>query len=153
MRLGADEADLLRSLATEMRVLLGHGADAGDAVTRRLLPDAYEDGADSEAYRTLTQDDLIRSKLGALDVLEATLEEGKHAEVDALLSAGETHAWLTALTDMRLAIGTRMEVTEATMSGALDEGGAIPPALAVLHWLGWTQELMLEALTSTGEQR
>ncbi|MDP9101698.1 MAG: DUF2017 domain-containing protein, partial [Actinomycetota bacterium] len=58
-------------------------------------------------------------------------------------------AWLSCLNDLRLVLGTRLQVTEDT---ELDPAGWNPddPAnasLAVYGWLGWVQESILECLT------
>jgi hypothetical protein len=51
------------------------------------------------------------------------------------------------LTDLRLAIGTRLDVTEEKMSDDIDPDDPEAAALSVLHWLGWVQGTILEAIT------
>jgi hypothetical protein len=53
--------------------------------------------------------------------------------------------WLRTINDIRLTIGTRLEVDETKMAAELDERDPEAPALAVLHWLGWLQESFLES--------
>ena len=49
------------------------------------------------------------------------------------------------LTDLRLAIGARLEVTEELMSADVGPEDERAPALVTLHWLGWLQEMLLKA--------
>ncbi|HEX2235697.1 MAG TPA: DUF2017 family protein [Actinomycetota bacterium] len=139
-RLEPEERVLLRRLAAEMRGLLLEG-DETDAARARLFPRAHEDPDEERAYSELVGDELERGKLRALDRLEETLGAGDGV---VTLSGEDADAWLTSLNDMRLALGTRLDVDEATMSAPLDEDDPDAHALAVLHWLGWIQESLLE---------
>lgn len=140
----AEEADLLRRLAAEMRSLLGAAHGRRDRVVGRLFPDAYEDASEAAAYRDLTAADLRDAKLAALAKIDDVL--GDAGAVDATIPAPEVEAWLTALTDIRLAIGTRIDVTEERMAADLEPDHPDATAIAVLHWLGWVQELLLDAV-------
>jgi hypothetical protein len=135
------EADLFRNLLHEMKMLL-EGDIPEDAVKKRLFPRAYEDDADEASYRELTAAELEASKLEALREVRDTV--GTSGPVEASLDAGQVGAWLRLLTDLRLAIGTRLEVTEETMSKDFDESDPDAAAFAVLHWLGWMQESIIE---------
>ena len=144
MLLDEAEAALVRQLTREMRMLL-HSDAAEDPVTKRLFPDAYEDADDSLAFRQLVEDELRSGKLDALERVRSSLEG--HGNVRVALDEGALSAWLTALTDMRLAIGTRLDVTE---ENALADVAADDPhahAMAIYGWLGWVQESMLQSAT------
>ena len=59
----------------------------------------------------------------------------------------QADAWLGCLNDLRLVLGTRLEVTEDTeLDLRRDDPRA--QALTVYGWLGWLQESLLEAMTS-----
>lgn len=141
LELEAHEADLLRQLLREMRTLLETDVPPSDAVLRRLFPDAFENEDDARAYRELIGDELENRKLSALRTAEETL--GGSGAVTAALDDEEVDRWLALLTDVRLAIGTRLDVTEETMSAEIDPDSPDAPALSVLHWLGWLQESIL----------
>ena len=138
LRLDEAEADLLRNLSRELRSLLV--ASEEDAVARRLFPDAYEREEDSRAYRELVDEELLRAKLDAVDRVTATLGSG---DTTRPLSSEDVTAWLTTLTDMRLALGTRLDVDEAKMRADLDPNDGSSAPMAILHWLGWVQESIL----------
>jgi hypothetical protein len=144
MRLDEAEADLLRRLTAEMETLLVTEAGGDDAVMDRLFPDAYESPEDESAFREIVGDDLRRHKLDALTDVRSAL--GKRGAATITLSEGDPGTWLTVLTDMRLAIGTKLGVTEESMSQDLELDRHTNSSMVVLHWLGWMQESILQAI-------
>ena len=137
------EADVLRRLTAEMHELLAR-EERADPALQRLFPDAYEESENARAYSDLVGNELKSGKRAAVQLLRRQLA-GEGA-IEAAVSAAEADAWLTALTDMRLAIGARLEVTEEKMNQAMDPNVPDAPAWAVLHWLGWLQESILKTL-------
>lgn len=145
VRLSLDrhEADLLRRLAREMRALLDDG-DEDDPVLDRLFPRAYDDDEDERTFRELTEDSLETSKLEGIGILSATL--GPDGPVDETLDPEAADRWVRALTDLRVAIGVRMDVDEERMGAEIDPADPDAGSLSVLHWLGFLQQTLLEAL-------
>ena len=141
----ADEARVLRGLLTEMKELIDQEAAVQDAVIDRLFPAAYAAPEDTQSFRELVGEELKAGKQGALLVVLSVL--GDDGEVTAIVPRSEVDQWLTALTDVRLALGTRFEVTEEKMSAELDPGDDGAGAIAVLHWLGWMQEMLIRAIS------
>jgi hypothetical protein len=142
IKLPEEERELLASLPGQLVELLD--ATAGDATAlsdpaiARLFPDAYS-AADSDLadeYRRLMTDDLRERHRGALETLAA----GARAE---RVDEGELYAWMTALTQLRLVLGTRLGITEDTNPPDDD------PAYAVYSYLSWLQEEVIDALSST----
>ena len=148
MTLDERESRLVRELLKEMNTLLEAEIPRQDAVMTRLFPDAYEDPADAEAYRSLVGDELHDGKVAALRKVEGMA--GTSGRIDENLKPEDIEAWLTVVNDIRLAIGTRLEVDEDRMSSDIDPEDPDAPALSVVHWLGWMQELMLEQVASDG---
>lgn len=140
------EAGILRGLAKEMRLLLEADVPASDDVMQRLFPRAYEDDQEQQSYEELIGDELRAAKRDALRKVESALGGSGPAETE--LSAGEADDWLRFLNDVRLAIGTRLEIDEEKMEKELDPQDPEGPALSVLHWLGWLQGSMLEELNA-----
>jgi hypothetical protein len=132
LRLSPEERALLTGLASDLRAQLD--GKPSDPSLRRLFPPAYEDDEDERAYRELTGDELLDGRRRALEVLAATAGEDS-------LSAQQADAWLRALNDLRLVLGTRLDVRE----DALLEGPQ-SPELAVYGYLSWVQELLVAAL-------
>lgn len=138
------EADLLRGLVAEMRTLLEAGVPANDEVMKRLFPQTFEAETDERAYRELMGDQLEQAKLDALNDVAGSLGEG--GKVRARLGPDQIGGWLRLLTDLRLAIGTRLGVTEDVMNDEADAAGPEATAMSVLHWLGWLQGSILDRI-------
>ncbi|MGH7855948.1 MAG: DUF2017 family protein, partial [Candidatus Binatia bacterium] len=138
------ETDVLRRLTTELReVIGGRASEPDDPVAKRLFPAAYEDPADEAVYRDLVTDSLEREKLEALASVAAALPDGAGA---VRLGPQELEPWLASLTDLRLAIGTRLDVDEDVMSSPVDPQHPDASSLVVLHWLGYVQEGILRTV-------
>lgn len=135
-RLTSEERDLLRSLPAQLRELLG----SEDPSLRRLHPPAYEGDPEREAeYRRMVRDDLLRDRRAALEVMESTLD----AET---LDRDQLAAWLGAINDLRLVLGTRLEVTEELYEEGVPDDDLRAPAFALYGYLGWLEEHFVEAL-------
>lgn len=148
MTLSRDEAQLLRELCKEMRTLLEADIPRVDPVVARLFPDAYDDESDARAFHDLVGDELRTHKLNALRTVEGGL--GPDGPATLSFTDSEVDSWLTFLTDARLAIGTRLDVTEETMDKEPDADDPDAPAYSVLHYLGWLQEATLNQMTEEG---
>jgi Domain of unknown function (DUF2017) len=138
------EAELLRGLASEMRILLEADVPSVDPVKARLFPRAYEETDKQAKYESLIGEDLLSAKKNALGVVVESLDDEGPASV--MLAGDGVEAWLSFLTDLRLAIGTRLEVDEDRMGSEVDPDDADAAAMSTLHWLGLIQGLILEEL-------
>lgn len=112
-----------------------------DPALARLLPDAYRDdpGAAGE-FRRLTEGSLRRDKVTAADRLLAALPGDGPGEVR--LDPDNTEVWLSTINDVRLALGTRLEVTEEMAEPDPDDPDA--PAYVVYLWLTELQGVLLD---------
>ncbi len=143
LELERDEAVVVGRLLDDMTALLRQGDD-DDAVQRRLFPDAYDDAEEARRFRDMVEGELRTAKLQALDSMRARLGSGEGSTIE--LEPGEVELWLRGLTDLRLALGTRLDVTEERMSEDLDPDDPDAAPLGLLHWLGWLQEVLIESL-------
>ncbi|HVM36691.1 MAG TPA: DUF2017 family protein [Actinomycetota bacterium] len=139
------EAELLRRVAGEMKLLLDADIPHSDPVANRLFPAAYADLDEERDYRRMTRDDLHEAKRAALASVSEGL--GEAGSVETTLASGEVDAWLTFLTDSRLALGTRLNVDEESMAREVDPDSPDAVAMSVLHWLGFLQESLLEHIS------
>lgn len=138
------ETDIIRRLAGELHALIS-GRRAADPVLDRLFPSAYEDETDERDYQELIGNDLATHKLEALDAISTSLGT---TESDVTLEGETLHAWLACLTDLRLAIGTRLSIDEERMAADIDPDDPDARSIAVLHWLGWIQEGLLQTASA-----
>ncbi len=139
LRLSRDERSLLAGLAAELRALLD-GAPS-DPSLRRLFPPAYDDDDDERAYRDLMGGELLDGRRAALELIADTVDRDR-------LTAEEADTWLRALNDLRLVLGTRLDVQEDTFATEPDLSDPRGHALAVYAYLSWIQEQLIEALSS-----
>jgi hypothetical protein len=108
IRLPAAERDLLRALPEQLRELLTGGDPTTDAALRRLFPaPTLDDDAMNAEYERLTRGDLLEERFAALETMERTVEADR-------LTEDELVAWLSAINDLRLVLGVRLDVTEDT---------------------------------------
>jgi Domain of unknown function (DUF2017) len=134
LRLSPEERALLVALATELRAQLGEKTD--DPTLRRLFPPAYENEEDERSYRELAGDELLDGRRRALELVMATAHQER-------LNAEQADAWLRALNDLRLVLGTRLDVEEDTRFDPPQS-----PELAMYGYLSWLQEQLVAALSS-----
>jgi hypothetical protein len=130
------EAALLRELLNELERLLH---DPEDPALRRLFPPAHSDRESEEQYRSLVGDQLLSGRTKALATMRETLE--LHT-----LDPDQADAWLRALNDLRLVLGTRLDVNEEIDWEAVDLQDPRGRDLAVYGYLSWLQEQLVEAL-------
>ncbi len=148
MQLRDEEVDLLRRLRDELAAVLQEG-DRGDAVTRRFFPAAVtgDDEADDE-LRRLMHDDLLQSRLTALEEVLGYLDRGHRVRrrhvVD--LVEGEPVLVLGVLNDMRLALGARVGFDLLEARDGIDADDPRVPTLAVMDYLAMWQEQLLAVL-------
>lgn len=136
--LDPDERGLLRTLPGQLRDLLA----TDDPALERLFPPAYLDDPErAEEYRRLMRSDLLSSKLSSLDVLEATVDRTE-------LDEDELVAWMGALNDVRLVLGTRLDVSEGMDEDAFADDDPRRPAYALYGYLGYLQEWVVRALST-----
>ena len=102
MRWTESDREMIRNLSAELDTLL----DTDDASLVRLFPPAYGIDEDrSREYAALARDELVASRRGALAVVAGALEQSE-------LSGDELHSLMRAINDLRLMLGTRLDVSE-----------------------------------------
>jgi hypothetical protein len=144
-RLDRAEAGIVGLLLDQLEQLLAADADdvAGDPVMARLLPDGHRGDPELAAdYRELTESSLRDGKTDDLAVVRATLpEDGGEVRLDR----DQAGAWLRSSNDLRLAMGTRLDITEDTEppDEIADEQDQ---QLAVYYWLTALQGSLVDAL-------
>jgi hypothetical protein len=144
-RLDPAEAGIVGLLLDQLDQLLAADADdvAGDPVMARLLPEGHRGDPELAAdYRELTETSLRSGKTDDLAVVRATLpEDGGEVRLDR----DQAGAWLRSSNDLRLALGTRLDVTEDTEppEEIADEQDQ---QLAVYYWLTALQGSLVDAL-------
>ena len=171
------EADLLRWLASQLVELLRNEAAIPrdhqdplevlldldgpttvpeDPVLARLFPTAYADDEAAAEFRRFTEGALRDGKAaGAATIIDTLEEAGLPAELDDMsividveLDRETALVWAKSLTDLRLALGTRLEVTEDDDDfwRTLPEDDPRTYTHAEYEWLAWLLESLVDAL-------
>jgi hypothetical protein len=131
--LSDENRELLRTLPAQLRAAIA--ANPKDAVFRRLFPPAYaNDEMAEQEYRRLVGSELDQSRSLAFETLSKTADATE-------LSEEELDAWVRALNDIRLWLGTLLDVSEDRTEDDPDD----PPHL-LYHLLTEIQGLAVEAL-------
>jgi hypothetical protein len=111
-----------------------------DPALARLLPDAYPDDPDATGeFRRYSESDVLTFKRGNLRTMLATLGDGT---APVRLDAEQVHAWMYAINDLRLTIGTRLELEEGygEVMAALPPEDPRLPLFYLYEWLSALQD-------------
>ncbi|HEX7095493.1 MAG TPA: DUF2017 family protein [Acidimicrobiales bacterium] len=130
-----EERDLLAELSAQLRQML---LDDEDPNLRRLYPNAYDDPRADEEYRNMVRGSLVEGRLAALDTLDATVRE-------KVLTEEQLGCWMGAVNNLRLVLGTRLDVREDEID--FDPNAPDASARAVYHYLGWLLEEIVTVMS------
>ncbi|MCB1258386.1 MAG: DUF2017 family protein [Microthrixaceae bacterium] len=134
VELSPGQRELIDGLLEQLTDML----DGNNPAVRRLFPTPYGDDDERNAgYAVLAGAELIDNRQAAIAQVRASL----HADA---VTTEELNAWMRSVNDLRLVIGTILDVTEETVE---PEGEADRELFHVYEHLGFILEHMVEALT------
>jgi hypothetical protein len=147
MSLAPEEAQFIALLPVELREVFDGPLD--DPAGQRLFPRAYLDPTEEKAeteWKAMVHPDIMRQRLDALATVTASLgratRQGDFMEL--ALEPDDVHAWLGVLNDVRLVLGTRLEITEDEWAIEPDDPRA--GAFGVYAWLSGLQQDLVDQL-------
>lgn len=172
------EADLLRSLASQLIELLrdeaavpttevdpfealldfsGPTNEPDDPVLARLFPSAYRDDEEAAGeFRRYTETQLRSGKAATAGALIDTLEEAglppqldeDGLTIDVELDPGQAIAWMKTITDMRLALATRLGIEEGgeELWEQLPDEDPRTQVHDIYDWLAYLQETLVRSM-------
>ena len=109
-----------------------------DPAEHRLFPDAFRGDTDAATeFRRFTENQLRTQRSQRSEGLLALI---KSSGEEIRLSQAEAHECVQTLTDLRLVLGTRLEITDDRDS----RGNSV--AHSVYDWLTWLQESLVQVL-------
>jgi hypothetical protein len=136
--LGPNERELLRAVAEQLKELL---LETDGPVLRRLFPPPYGDDTErNEGYAALARPELIDHRTAALDVLIASAGA-------TTLDEDEIGAWMRSINDVRLVLGTVLEIDDDEADIVVDESNVA--TFQAYELLGF----LLEAIVTARSQR
>jgi hypothetical protein len=140
LALDDEQRTALAQLAEEFHDLLASETPSSDASLQRLFPPAHPDDLlENLDFERAAGAGLLDGKLAA----HATLRRTARA---ARLSEEELLAWMTAVNDMRLVIGTRIDVQEDSDPDDFAHDPGREASFQLYAYLTWLLEMMVEAL-------
>ena len=91
-------------------------------------------------YQRLMRDDLIKSRLSSLEIVETNIQATS-------LTEGDMVRWMQAINDARLVLGTILDVSEDDDRFELDEDDPEAQAFNLFHYLGGLLDDIVTALS------
>jgi len=113
----------------------------GDDRFRRLFPAAYHQDAElDDEYQRLMHGELLASRLDSLNRTHELLVRDGEAEV-IVLSENELDSLMKSVNDLRLVLGTLLDIQEN--EPAIDEDDPAYPQYHLYSYLGWLLEWII----------
>jgi hypothetical protein len=136
LRIPRAHREILRSLPGQLRSIL----NSDHPGLRRFFPPAYpDDPVRAAEYDAMVREELLAGKQKSLEIMEKTIDVDR---LDAELMG----AWLSALNDLRLFLGTILDVTEETYEEPIPNDAPNARTLAIFAYLSWLEELVVDAM-------
>ncbi|CAN5708539.1 MAG: DUF2017 family protein [Acidimicrobiia bacterium] len=146
VRIPSDERSLLLRLLDELSQILHAQASDSDTVeasiTARLNPSVYDDVERNEEYHRLMGDELLASRMGAIDtVRQALSRDAPHFD------EGGANAFMRSLNTIRLVLGTMLGITDDNQDDEDDEEGlSESPEYQLYAYLSWLLEWTVRSM-------
>jgi Domain of unknown function (DUF2017) len=140
LRLDPKERDILRGLPDQLRSLIENEDPTSDPAMARLYPPAYEDDPIRNLeFERMAGDDLTSQRLASIAAMEGSLDADRLTEEQVL-------SWLSVLNDLRLVLGTRLEITEETTEGDFAPDDPRASTFALYAYLTWLVDAIVRSL-------
>ncbi|HET9092623.1 MAG TPA: DUF2017 family protein [Acidimicrobiales bacterium] len=139
LHLPPEERRLLASLPSQLQAVLDateSSREVPDSL-KRLFPPAYVRDDEAQAsFREATHSELTASHQAALAVLADSADAAR-------LDEEQMAAWMTALNDLRLVLGTVLQVTDDGVAGDQDPQSS---ELVIYHYLTMLQSELIDVM-------
>lgn len=146
----AEPADPFAAWAEDLQSDPSEPEVPDDPVLQRLFPNPYpHDAAAASDFRRFTERDLKTKKIADAQLVLRRLANTREGAVELRIPAEEVDPWLRTLTSVRLAVATRLGITDANAAEELAQLPETDPRaylLSVYDWLGFAEETMISAL-------
>jgi Domain of unknown function (DUF2017) len=139
-KLGPNERAVLARVAGDFRSLLAHETPSSDGSLQRVFPPAHPDDPIAELeYERTSGGALLETKLEQLQTFERCIQQKVLSEEDVL-------ACMRAANDMRLVLGTRIDVREESTPADFAGDPETQSTFELYAYLSWLVESMIDAL-------
>lgn len=144
VRLGEQDVALLVRLLDEVRGLLQSDDPQVAPLLRRLFPPAYhlDDDAEADAeYQRYMREELVASRLSGMDAVTDALSAGRP------LSEGEITGFMQALNNVRLVLGTLLDVGEDHDPTEIEDDHPMVAEHQLYTYTSWLLEMTVQAIS------
>jgi hypothetical protein len=144
INLDTEERELVARLVAELRALLLADDPNNALLLQRLFPPAYlqPDDAESEVeYQRFMREELVASRLAALNTVETLLTAGAPLDDEAM------NGLLQSLNALRLVLGTLLEVGEDHDPSDVRDDDPLVGEHHLYSFLSWLLEWSVRALS------
>jgi len=139
-KLGPNEREVLARVAVDFRALLANETPSSDPTLQRVFPPAHPDDPIAELeYERSSGGALLAAKLEQLETFERCITKKVLNEDDVL-------ACMRAANDMRLVLGTRIDVQEESAPSDFVGDPETESTFELYAYLSWLVESMIDAL-------
>ena len=143
-KLTKNEQEVLTHLAKDFRALLTAETPSSDPSLQRLFPPARTDDPVEELeYERKVGDSLLVTKLEQLTILERCAASRVLSEEDVL-------ACMRAVNDLRLVLGTRLDVREESDPADFAGDPERRSTFELYAYLSWLLESLIDAMSGSG---
>ena len=149
LRFEAAEAEIMVQAFDDLLAALDE-MGPGDAVWERLYPAAFADVDAAEEFREMVGEDLDNARRERLRACRAEVlgaDAVRRQRLELSLEVEGLERWITALNDLRLALGTRLGITAETRA-EIDPYSLTAHDQAIYQWLTAVQDGLVEAAMS-----
>lgn len=142
-------AQLLQELGAQetsdpLEIMLGMNGStqiSDDPALARLFPDGYSNDEHASAdFRRFTEQDLRQQKIAALSDVRDTLE---NKQDPTSVNSQQAQSWLKAINDLRLVLGTRLEITQENDF----DFDSDDPGVNLYNYLTYLQGTLIDSLS------
>ena len=142
--LAKNERDVLTHVAKDFRALLAAETPSSDPSLQRLFPPArIDDPIEELEYERKIGDSLLSAKLEQLTILERCVGSRVLSEEDVL-------ACMRAVNDLRLVLGTRLDVREESDPSEFAGDPERRSTFELYAYLSWLLESLIDAMSGSG---
>ena len=142
--LAKNERDVLTHVAKDFRALLTAETPSSDPSLQRLFPPARTDDPIEELeYERKVGESLLAAKLEQLTILERCVGSRVLSEDDVL-------ACMRAVNDLRLVLGTRLDVREDSDPSEFAGDPERRSTFELYAYLSWLLESLIDAMSGSG---
>lgn len=144
VNLDVEEKDLIVRLLAELRGLLLTDDPNTAAIKRRLFPPAYhlaDDRDADEEYQRLMREELVASRLSALQFVDQAFAAGTPLDEEAM------HGLLQSLNAVRLVLGTLLDVSEDDGPNEMDDDDPMVGEYHLYQFLSFLLDAAVDAVS------